>query len=282
MPDEQWYIVIEGEQLGPMSKEEMIDLFTRGRARRNDLVWRDGFETWRPASRVDELQTLIPTGPPPTPRPLSEVVFVIVNFFRMVGRVAANPEQSIPRVVAAKPIASAVILIAVHALVMALYRGTVDFKLTLQGGEATFWAALLDLLRLLLIHFLDALVCAGVFYCCLLAGFRVFLQSDNTSGETLCVTGLVTIPLIPATALGWIVALATKSRSEGGYIPPDVYFLVLGAIVSALYLYAAVRTVAKQEPRKALYFVPLVATATFVFYLLIAKALFPATVQPPT
>jgi uncharacterized protein DUF4339 len=50
--DVQWFIAREGQQHGPLNEDEMRVFVERGHLRPEDLVWRQGFTDWRPASAV--------------------------------------------------------------------------------------------------------------------------------------------------------------------------------------------------------------------------------------
>lgn len=299
MDGEKWYVVVEGEQLGPMSKAELVELFKRGEARRTDLVWREGFETWRPAGKVEELQGLLPEGPPPPPRPVSELLFMIMNFFRQIGRIVGDPDGSLPRAVASKPFNSIIALIVIDAVLMGLYGGS---RVMLRQREQAVWVEQTapklgvepEQLRAnlpsgrsigvlaprggvrgavspggfvgeFLRAFIQSLLAIFVFFCVLLLGFRILLRTENTATDAFCITGFLTIPMIPATAVGWLMSFVELSLGR--------YFLMLGGVVSALYLYVATSSVAKQEPRRALYFVPAVCVAGFVAYLILLRIL---------
>lgn len=48
----QWFIARDGKQHGPLSDAEMRKLVELGHLRPNDLLWRQGFTDWRPATSV--------------------------------------------------------------------------------------------------------------------------------------------------------------------------------------------------------------------------------------
>ena len=54
-----WHLVRDGKPYGPWSDLEMLKFIERGHLEANDLLWRDGFNEWRPATIVfPELQEL--------------------------------------------------------------------------------------------------------------------------------------------------------------------------------------------------------------------------------
>jgi hypothetical protein len=63
-PQIEWYLAREGQQYGPLTDPEMQKLVELGHLRLTDLVWRQGFPDWRPASVVFPMR---PTTPAPTP-----------------------------------------------------------------------------------------------------------------------------------------------------------------------------------------------------------------------
>lgn len=71
-PSSDWYCVIAGERVGPLTWEEMRALARRRGLAPGDLVWEPSFgDTWRPARQVPGLFAAIPDVPPPVlPPPL--------------------------------------------------------------------------------------------------------------------------------------------------------------------------------------------------------------------
>lgn len=50
-----WYYARDGQQLGPVSREELQRLIATGRAHSAEYVWTDGMADWQPANRVPGL-----------------------------------------------------------------------------------------------------------------------------------------------------------------------------------------------------------------------------------
>lgn len=48
----EWYLARDGKQFGPLSEAELKKVVELGHLRPNDLLWRQGFSDWRPASSV--------------------------------------------------------------------------------------------------------------------------------------------------------------------------------------------------------------------------------------
>jgi GYF domain 2 len=59
-----WYLARDGKQHGPLTHLEMTKLVELGHLRTADLVWRPGFDNWRPAPTVFDFA---PAPPPPKP-----------------------------------------------------------------------------------------------------------------------------------------------------------------------------------------------------------------------
>jgi hypothetical protein len=61
-----WYLARDGKQHGPLTHLEMTKLVELGHLRTADLVWRPGFDNWRPAPTVFDFAPA-----PPTPQPVA-------------------------------------------------------------------------------------------------------------------------------------------------------------------------------------------------------------------
>lgn len=53
-----WYIVVDGEQKGPLAPIDLSQLFAKGSVSLESYVWNEGFDDWRVASDVPELAQL--------------------------------------------------------------------------------------------------------------------------------------------------------------------------------------------------------------------------------
>jgi predicted Zn finger-like uncharacterized protein len=53
-----WYIVVDGEQKGPLAPIELSQLFAKGKVNLESYVWNEGFDDWRVASEVPEVAQL--------------------------------------------------------------------------------------------------------------------------------------------------------------------------------------------------------------------------------
>ncbi|MDS1268799.1 SPFH domain-containing protein [Lipingzhangella sp. LS1_29] len=64
---EQWYLGVDGQQLGPFDASGMNSKAAEGVLGANTLVWKAGMDQWTPASQVPELAQLLSSTPPPLP-----------------------------------------------------------------------------------------------------------------------------------------------------------------------------------------------------------------------
>lgn len=93
-----WYYAKNGKQEGPVPKQELRDLITRGEVSPGDLVWKEGMDLWTPAGEIADLapqpeelpssNTIgagpgVTSAPPPPPAPPA-------------GEVASQTEQPQP------------------------------------------------------------------------------------------------------------------------------------------------------------------------------------------
>ncbi|MEY2745427.1 MAG: hypothetical protein RL112_469 [Planctomycetota bacterium] len=54
-PRHNWYYADGAERVGPLELEDMLHLLRMGRLRHDTLVWREGFEGWKPLASVPEI-----------------------------------------------------------------------------------------------------------------------------------------------------------------------------------------------------------------------------------
>ncbi len=66
-PNAGWYVVVEGEQRGPLPPIELSQLFAKGSVGLDSYVWKEGFDDWKAAGDVPELVQILggigSTGP---------------------------------------------------------------------------------------------------------------------------------------------------------------------------------------------------------------------------
>ena len=54
-----WYLVIDGEQVGPVTLEELSKLVEKQASDSEVFIWREGFSDWKPPAEVEELAALV-------------------------------------------------------------------------------------------------------------------------------------------------------------------------------------------------------------------------------
>ena len=62
-----YYVVIDGEQKGPMATEQLENLKQDGMLTSDTLVWKDGMAEWGKAGEQEDLKTLFAAATPPPP-----------------------------------------------------------------------------------------------------------------------------------------------------------------------------------------------------------------------
>ena len=60
--DSTWYIVVDGEQKGPLPPIELSQLFAKGSVGLDSYVWKEGFDDWKIAGDVPELTQIFGGG----------------------------------------------------------------------------------------------------------------------------------------------------------------------------------------------------------------------------
>src|SRR5262245_38845549 len=68
---QQWYLARGGQQTGPLSHQQLLEMVQQGRLHADDLLWTPGYDNWRPASSIPGLLKPPPLMKPP-PIPASE------------------------------------------------------------------------------------------------------------------------------------------------------------------------------------------------------------------
>ncbi|HYP98457.1 MAG TPA: GYF domain-containing protein [Polyangiaceae bacterium] len=59
MPADEWFVGINGVPVGPIRLSELRSKAAAGSVNRESLVWRDGFEDWRPLGTFPELSAIV-------------------------------------------------------------------------------------------------------------------------------------------------------------------------------------------------------------------------------
>lgn len=63
MSEQQWFVIIKGQKLGPLTVPELLRL---GSVTPDTLAWREGMAEWKPVRKIPELQLLF-AEPEPAP-----------------------------------------------------------------------------------------------------------------------------------------------------------------------------------------------------------------------
>ena len=61
-PEEVWFVLLQGEELGPLSFEEVLDFYYKDVISSETLIWREGFEGWLPIVHVSAFNELLFQG----------------------------------------------------------------------------------------------------------------------------------------------------------------------------------------------------------------------------
>jgi len=67
--DAVWHIVINQDQVGPMTAVEVQQRFAGGEIDSETYIWREGFADWLPLAQVDTFAALVSSGAAPAPAP---------------------------------------------------------------------------------------------------------------------------------------------------------------------------------------------------------------------
>src|SRR5690606_38958059 len=80
LPREDWFVGVNGVPLGPIPLADLCELAVAGHVDRRSLVWREGFDEWKPLGKLPELlrvvdrvapQSEMPERPGPSAAPVS-------------------------------------------------------------------------------------------------------------------------------------------------------------------------------------------------------------------
>ena len=66
---DEWFYAVQGDRVGPVSIDKLKELAAQGGLLPEDMVWQDGMEDWKPASKVRGLfpASVSRSGPPDLP-----------------------------------------------------------------------------------------------------------------------------------------------------------------------------------------------------------------------
>jgi hypothetical protein len=62
-----WYYASNGQQAGPVSQEELAELFRNGTVKPFDLVWNETMAEWTPIGKMTDFALSSPPAPAPAP-----------------------------------------------------------------------------------------------------------------------------------------------------------------------------------------------------------------------
>src|SRR4051812_21407307 len=65
MAQASWYCVQRGQQVGPMTEEQLRGLLVSGQLAGGDLVWKEGMANWQAANTVGEFAAVVQPPAPP-------------------------------------------------------------------------------------------------------------------------------------------------------------------------------------------------------------------------
>ena len=70
--EEVWFVLLQGEELGPLSFEEVLDFYYKDVVSSETLIWREGHANWSPIIHVQEFNELLFQGVMITPQQPSQ------------------------------------------------------------------------------------------------------------------------------------------------------------------------------------------------------------------
>src|SRR5512141_959028 len=98
MAGEQWYLAIGGQQVGPITEEEVARRIQAGAADGNTFVFGPGMTDWTPLKDVPRLAANLGGprvgAPPPPPRQAHEIDFKILGSEMQFVEIALDPGES--------------------------------------------------------------------------------------------------------------------------------------------------------------------------------------------
>ena len=65
-----YYVAVDGKQTGPYDVQTLKQQAQQGTLTRDSLVWAQGMDGWKPAGKVEDLQSVFASVPPPLPPPV--------------------------------------------------------------------------------------------------------------------------------------------------------------------------------------------------------------------
>jgi hypothetical protein len=114
-----WHVIVDGEQRGPLSHDQVCEYLHDGQLVGSDLIWRPGFSDWKLVSDVAELWQPPKRGslPPPVPAP-TDISRNVDN-----NEAVATPLIAIPKKWSIWKAANAGLLVSLLPLVLQIASG---------------------------------------------------------------------------------------------------------------------------------------------------------------
>lgn len=97
----EWYYSNNGQQAGPVSQDQLAELFRNGTVKPFDLVWNETMTEWTPIGKVDAFASAAP-APAPAPAPASDLadspppISNASPFLAAAAPMAASPHGDAP------------------------------------------------------------------------------------------------------------------------------------------------------------------------------------------
>ena len=64
---EEWYCLMQGRQVGPVTRQQLVQWLREGRLTGTDYVWREGMDEWAQVGRLPAFRQWLPPAMPPPP-----------------------------------------------------------------------------------------------------------------------------------------------------------------------------------------------------------------------
>lgn len=65
LQDENYFVVFDGEQAGPFSKQEIARLIGEQKIHKETYIWKPGMPKWKMAEQLPEILKIVALTPPP-------------------------------------------------------------------------------------------------------------------------------------------------------------------------------------------------------------------------
>jgi predicted Zn finger-like uncharacterized protein len=91
LPKEDWFVGVNGVPLGPIPLADMCELAVAGHVDRRSLVWREGFDEWKPLGKLPELLRVVDRVAPQSEAPDKLLSAVVPSSLPKMGVPKAPP-----------------------------------------------------------------------------------------------------------------------------------------------------------------------------------------------